>query len=234
MEANDAMQLDQRVPEPELMEDPDQAAAYSGADFAEAHDSLVNDLVGRFPDLRSHACRIVDLGCGPADVTVRLALALPAATVVGVDAGPVMLALGEQRVRRVGLEDRVSFVRARLSPTLSNGLEPFDVVVANSVLHHLRDPDDLWTAVAALGRGGAAVHVADLVRPMDTAAVDALVTRYASSEPLVLREDFARSLAAAYRPEEIVAQLDRAGLGAHLQIEVVSDRHLVVWGRLPV
>ena len=116
---------------------------------------------------------------------------------------------------------------------MSNGLEPFDVVVANSVLHHLRDPDDLWTAVAALGRGGAAVHVADLVRPMDTAAVHALVTRYASSEPLVLREDFARSLAAAYRPEEIVAQLDRAGLGAHLQIEVVSDRHLVVWGRLP-
>ena len=228
------MQLDQRVPEPELMEDPDQAAAYSGADFADAHDSLVNDLLRRFPDLGSHGCRLVDLGCGPADVTVRLARALPAATVVGVDAGPVMLALAEQRVRRVGLEDRVTLVRARLSPTLSDALGPFDVVVANSVLHHLRDPDDLWTAVGALGREGAVVHVADLVRPADSLAVDALVARYASTEPSVLREDFARSLAAAYRPEEIAAQLERVGLGAHLQIEVVSDRHLVVWGRLPV
>ena len=228
------MQLDQRVPEPELMENPVQAAAYSSADFTEAHDSLVNDLLRRFPRLRSSACRVVDLGCGPADVTVRVARALPAATVVGVDVGPVMLALGEQRVRRASLENRVSFVEARLGEALSNALGMFDVVMANSVLHHLSDPDDLWESVRALGRGGATVHVADLVRPIDTEAVDALVARYAASEPDVLREDFARSLAAAYRPHEVAAQIDRAGLGSHLRIEVVSDRHLVVWGHLPV
>ncbi len=52
--------------------------------------------------------------------------------------------------------------------------------------------------------------------------------------PQILREDFRNSLAAAHRPEEIVEQLDRAGLGPHLRVDVVSDRHLVVSGQLPV
>ena len=36
---------------------------------------------------------------------------------------------------------------------------------------------------------------------------------------------------AAYRPEELAAQLDAVGL-SHLRVEQVSDRHLMVWGPL--
>jgi hypothetical protein len=34
---------------------------------------------------------------------------------------------------------------------------------------------------------------------------------------------------AAYRPLEIHEQLDRASL-SHLEVEVVTDRHFIVWG----
>src|ERR1700722_19417999 len=37
---------------------------------------------------------ILDLGCGPGSLAVRLLARLPAATVIGVDADPVTLALG--------------------------------------------------------------------------------------------------------------------------------------------
>jgi hypothetical protein len=56
-----------------------------------------------------------------------------------------------------------------------------------------------------------------------------MVDRYAHNEPEVLRTDFYNSLLAAYRPPEIREQLREAELG-HLEIEVVSDRHLLVWG----
>jgi hypothetical protein len=48
----------------------------------------------------------------------------------------------------------------------------------------------------------------------------------------VLQRDFYLSLCAAYTPDEVRAQLADAGLG-HCELEVVSDRHWIAWGRLP-
>ena len=43
----------QRVPEPELMDDPAQALAYAGADFSEPHQAFVAHFRERFPDFHS-------------------------------------------------------------------------------------------------------------------------------------------------------------------------------------
>jgi trans-aconitate methyltransferase len=228
----DGERLDQRIPEPELMEDPAQAAAYAAADFAAAHDALVRDLLDRHPGVRDRRLRVVDLGCGPADVTVRLARALPGATIAGVDAGPAMLGHGRDRVRDAHLAERVVLHLARVDAALGASIGPADLVVSNSLLHHLRDPGDLWAAVAALAVPGTLVHVADLSRPVTSAEVDDLVAREAAGEPEVLREDFRRSLRAAYRPAEVEDQLRRAGLLGALHVTAVPDRHLVVWGQL--
>src|SRR5215468_9599544 len=94
--------LSVRIPEPELMDTPDQARAYSEADFAQPHQAFVDEIARRFPELhdasRLDGRTIVDLGCGPADITVRLAVAFPDCALVGVDAGPEMLRLGRDRV----------------------------------------------------------------------------------------------------------------------------------------
>lgn len=223
-----------RVPEPELMEDPAQARAYSDADFAAPHDAVVADLLARHPSLRAGAPRVVDLGCGPADVLARYAAALPAATFVGVDAGPVMLGLGRERVARLGLTERVELVELRLPAGADDlaSLGRFDAVVSNSLLHHLDDPAVLWSTVRALAAPGAVLHVFDLRRPADDATVDALVTRYATGEPAVLRDDFRASLRAAYRVDEVEVQLADAGLADALTVEAIGDRHLVVTGVL--
>jgi trans-aconitate methyltransferase len=226
--------LDARVPEPELMEDPVQARAYSDADFAAPHQALVDDLLARHPTLPAAARRVVDLGCGPADVTVRVAAAFPDAAIVGVDAGPVMLGLGRERITRLGLEDRVELVQLRLPAAVDAlaRLGTFDVVVSNSLLHHLDDPPALWATVRALCTTGTVVHVVDLRRPADDDTVDALVARYASDEPAVLRDDFRASLRAAYRPGEVEQQLTAAGLVDTLTVTPVGDRHLLVSGVL--
>lgn len=228
------MRLDVRVPEPELMENPEQAAAYDAADFTTSHDGIVADLLHRHPGLTADATlSVVDLGCGPADVTVRLARALPCSEVVGIDAGPRMLELGRGRIAREGLSPQVRLVQARVNGDAPPGIGGFGLIASNSLLHHLADPLDLWRAVRVLGAPRAAVHVADLRRPRDTDEIEALVQREVRDEHPLLQDDFRRSLAAAYRPDEVERQLATIGLDRLLHVEEMSDRHLVVWGRLP-
>jgi trans-aconitate methyltransferase len=83
-----------RVLEPELMTDPDQAQAYAAADFATVNQGFVDRLRALFPALtRGH---VVDLGCGPADIPIRLCRALPDVAVTGVDGSEAMLAPGRR------------------------------------------------------------------------------------------------------------------------------------------
>jgi ubiquinone/menaquinone biosynthesis C-methylase UbiE len=225
------MDLDVRIPEPELMIDPEQAAAYSAADFADAHQMLVDRFIDRLGGLADRpSLDVLDLGCGPADVTTRLAKVLPAARITGVDGSEPMLELGRDRLRQSGLDDRVH-LEQRLLPDAELETRTFDVVVSTSVLHHLADPAALWTTVARCAAPGAAVYVADLRRPPDREALDALVAAAAGDEPEILVADFRNSLCASYRPEEVRAQVAAAGLD--LTVEPLGERHLIAWGLAP-
>jgi hypothetical protein len=102
-------------------------------------------------------------------------------------------------------------------------------VISNSLLHHLRDPMTLWSAIKAFAAPGAAVLVMDLFRPAAIAQVDQLVARYAGDAPAVLRRDFRCSLHAAYAIPEVKEQLAGAGLNG-LVVEAVSDRHFIAFG----
>jgi hypothetical protein len=76
------------------------------------------------------------------------------------------------------------------------------------------------------------VLVMDLFRPESADAARAIVRNYAGAEPDILQKDFLASLCAAFEPREVRAQLDACGLDT-LDVRVVSDRHLLVAGRLP-
>lgn len=211
------------------MDETEQAAAYAAADFSEPHQAFVTALADRLTDLRRSArFDVLDLGCGTADVTVRVARAFPSCRVVGIDGAAEMLAHGHRRVRRERLSRRVVLEQVRLPDP--GWYEPrFDVIVANSLLHHLADPFVLWGAAKACLRPGGAVFVMDLRRPDDVVTADHLVDRHAAGESELLRRDFRASLLAAYRADEVRQQLDVVGLD--LTVEEWGDRHLLVWGR---
>ena len=151
-----------RVLEPELMTDPDQANAYAAADFATVNQSFVDRFRALFPDFARG--RMVDLGCGPADIPIRFCRTLPAVTVTGVDGSEAMLAPGRRAVATAGLAARVTLVRARL-PGLDRAPGGFHAVVSNSLVHHMPHPDVFWSEVARLGRAGAPALIMDLHRP---------------------------------------------------------------------
>ncbi|MFN3397754.1 MAG: class I SAM-dependent methyltransferase [Sulfurimicrobium sp.] len=220
----------QRIPEPELMNEPEQARAYAEADFSEPHNAFVAHFRQHFPGFAGGAA--IDLGCGPADVTMRFARTYPEATILGLDGAQAMLDLGCKAVEARGLAQRLTLRQCRL-PDMGLPARAFDAVISNSLLHHLDDPAVLWQTVRHVARRGAALLVMDLMRPASTAEAENLTRRYAADAPPVLQRDFHHSLLAAYRPDEVRQQLDAAGL-EQLRVEAVSDRHLLVWGTIHV
>lgn len=220
----------QRIPEPELMDEAEQARAYAQADFAEPNQRFVDCFEAEFPELQQGA--VLDLGCGPGDIVLRLAARRTGLTVHGIDGSAAMLQFASEALHAAPqFGGRVQFIQGLL-PGASLPLAGYDAVVSNSLLHHLHDPAVFWEAVREAGRPGAGVLVMDLFRPPSQAAAQAIVDQYAANEPEVLRTDFFASLCAAFEPDEIRAQLRACGL-AGLQVQTVSDRHLLVTGRLP-
>ena len=218
----------ERTSEPELMDAPEQVQAYAAADFASSNQWFVDDLVERFRP-RPDKGALIDLGCGPGDICIRLARALPEWAIHGLDAGPNMLETARRTIDAAGLSTRIELHLARLPDTGLGGTR-FECVSSNSLLHHLPEPMILWHAIRELAAPGAWIHVMDLDRPDSAEAVDALVDEYAAGEAEVLRTDFRNSLHAAWRAEEVREQLQRAGLD--LGCRRVSDRHWLVSGQL--
>ena len=102
---------------------------------------------------------VLDLGCGPGSLAVRLLARLPEATVVAVDADPVTLSLGRagyaavSGLRFVDLDLRTAGWSSRLD--LEAG-RPVDAVVSTTALHWLsaRELHDLYVTLAGLLRPG--------------------------------------------------------------------------------
>jgi 2-polyprenyl-3-methyl-5-hydroxy-6-metoxy-1,4-benzoquinol methylase len=107
----------------------------------------------------------------------------------------------------------------------------FGVVVSNSLLHHLHEPQVLWRTVRQLALPGALVLMRDLRRPANREAVRQLVQRHASGASELLQRDFSLSLQAAFTLAEVQAQLRQASL-PQLEVKELDDRYLEVAGWL--
>ena len=217
-----------RVPEAELMDDVQQALAYSEADFEAQHGRLVEILGQTFAGVEFSG-EILDLGCGPGDVTFRIASRYPRARITGIDGSAPMIALAEQRKRKFpAVAERLAFLQ-RVLPDDDLPRRPYELILSSSFLHHLHSPQVLWRTIGAYAVPGTRVFVADLCRPESKAAARAIVEAESGNEPEVLKRDYYNSLLAAFTPEEVRDQLVRAEL-AGLSVQV--DRYVIVSGRI--
>ena len=218
-----------RVVEPELMSAVEQARAYAQADFESAHSGYPKLLAEKFPRRPSKALAL-DLGCGPGDVTIRFAKANPGYVFHAVDGSAAMLRFGRAAVAHAKLSRRIKLIEGFI-PGAAIPHANYDVILSSSFLHHLHDPQVLWRTIRQYSRPGTIVFVMDLRRPASRTMARELVRTYSRGEPEILRRDFFNSLLAAFTPAEVRRQLRVAGLGG-LKIEVISDRHLVVFGKV--
>ena len=220
-----------RTPEPELMNEPQQVQAYAAADFESSDQALVECIDQLLLDSGRRFVPgdcLVDLGCGPGNISERLARHWPTCAVVGVDAASQMIETAESSRRRAGMaRERLRYV---LAPLPWHGLQSHaTLIVSNSLLHHLHDPQKLWSCLRPLAGDQCLVLHRDLRRPSTAMAVDQLCERYVADAPEVLQRDYRASLQAAFTVEEVKAQLRDAQLD-HLQVRELEDRYLEISG----
>ena len=219
-----------RIPEPELMDTEEQARAYAAANFSAAHQSYVTLFSETFPK-RPAKATVLDLGCGPADVTIRFAKANPGYTFHAVEGSAAMLNCARQALKsQRRLIQRIKLIGGYI-PGAPIPRKSYDLILSNSFLHHLHDPKVLWRCVRYHAKTGTFVFITDLFRPTSRARAKALVRKYSHAEPRILKRDFYNSLLAAFAPDEIEEQLAEAKL-YRLRVKVISDRHLMIYGRI--
>ena len=219
----------ERKPEPELMNDPEQVLAYSNADFDAAHQSIIDNFGQIFPE-EPALQNVLDLGCGSGDVTVRFAYRYPECKIDAIDGAAEMLKQAAILIEQESLTERITLHQQPLQNcTLEN--ESYDAIISNSLLHHLHEPQLLWSIIKRFASSETKIYVCDLFRPDTTQQASGLVDQYANKEAEILRKDFYNSLLAAFTPDEVRTQIEYAELDS-LNIDVVSDRHMLIYGYL--
>lgn len=209
----------ERVLEPEVMDSELDAHEYATFD-----NSVVNEqFVSRALELAPRVGRVLDVGTGPGDIAVLLASRAPALQILAIDLGEHMLRLARQNVARAGLSARVEIARIDAK---ESGQPPgsIDMVISNSLVHHIPEPEQLFRELKRIARPGAGLFIKDLHRPESESELSALVAKYAAGCTPYQTQTFLDSLHAALTADEVSAILQRIGWD-DVRAFRCSDRH---------
>ncbi len=216
-----------RTPEDHELMHGEDVEAYTAMDFSEPHDSFIATFQRLFPEFSRGL--VLDIGCGNADPTIRFARVYQDAQLIGIDGSESMLMFARDAVEREGLSDQIRFEQGMLQD-YEVVPSSFDVIICNSLLHHIEPVSSLWDTIRKLAKKGSPVLVMDFMRPDSLDVAKALEEQYAGDSPESMTRGFYNSLLAAYMPEEVYIQLNEAGL-SNFNVEVISDRHMIIFGK---
>ena len=215
-----------RVPEPEAMDDSDEVEAYSSAAAQAYLDKIDDTFVEHAVRLTHHRDRgrALDIGTGPGQIVLKLARRLTPWKFIGVDRAPRMIEQANAGLTAAPeLAGRVVFQVAdgnRL-PFEDAG---FDLVMCNSVLHHLAEPKNLLAEMARLAKPAGAILLRDLRRPSRLAY--GIHTRWHGRHYSgTMQKLYRDSVRAAYTPAELQGLLAASPLRS-ANVFVYRSTHL--------
>jgi ubiquinone/menaquinone biosynthesis C-methylase UbiE len=151
---------------------PSSAQGYFGS-MAESYDSLIHRAVPRYEEMTSRLIeylpanpgRILELGCGTGNLSVRLAASFPDAALTLVDGSPEMIALVRTRLEE-SPSSRTGSVVCEVArfEELSFAPASFDLVVSSISLHHVSNKASLYARIRMLLSDGSRFCFADQIR----------------------------------------------------------------------
>ena len=169
------------------------------------------------------AARIAEMGCGTGSSAVDIALSLPLAQIIAVDALPVMARACRERARRAGVAERVTvFVGDMCGDFLSRlGVEELDLIWAESSIY-------------AVGRHAALAAWAPLLRPGGWILFSDLVWLAAPDErPRAAASFWQAAYPEMAQPGAVVAEIAAAGLLPVSQHVMAGADWQAYYGQLP-
>ncbi len=154
----------ERIPEPEVMDDRDGVEAYTASAAQAWLERIDRTFVDHAMRLGVAAGSALDIGTGPGLIPIMLAAKSPGLRLTGVDLSEPMLQKARDAAKEAGVADRLDF-RLGDAKSLPFPKRSFDLVLCNSLLHHLPDPLALFNEISRVIKPGGALLLRDLRRP---------------------------------------------------------------------
>ncbi len=216
-----------RVPEPEAMDDEQEVAEYNTMQHSAVNLAFVQDLLAVHPAVAAGST-VVDLGTGTALIPLLLLEHRPDLQIIATDKSPAMLRQAERNLQLAVQPDAVQLLEDD-SCQLSLPDHFADVVISNSLIHHLPEPAACFREAVRILQPGGFLFIRDLFRPETTETVEHLVATHAAGESLLQQQLLRQSLHAALIVSEVEALLKEIP-GLNFSIAPTSDRHWTLTG----
>lgn len=208
-----------RVLEPEVMNDRDEAVEYDAMDHESVNRNFVTDLLVAGPI----GIDCLDLGTGTALIPIELCQRDEEVRVMAADASTIMLDLARYQLEVNNLTSRIQLHFGDVKKLVFES-SFFDTVMSNSVVHHLPSHDLFLVEALRVLRSGGLLFIRDLCRPANQEQLDLLLLTYAANESDSSRQMLRQSLHAALSLSEIRSLALQAGLSSD-SVAMTSDRH---------
>lgn len=223
-----------RILEPEVMDTAQEATDYDAMDHSEVNRVFVDDLLTVLGGcgMRSAECEleteaphfdILDLGTGTALIPIQLCKSFPGCRVMAADAAVSMLELARYNVEVNSLNERIELAHVD-AKQLPFGEGMFDVVMSNSIVHHIPEPIQVLREAVRVTKAGGLLFFRDLLRPSTQTDLGNLVATYTGNENANSQRMFAESLHAALSLDEIRGLVGSLGFVAE-SVQQTTDRH---------
>jgi len=230
----------ERIPEPELMEKREQVISYDEADFSEGEVNLINQINHYL--LRKNISLgekdlIVDLGCGPGNISEKLAIKWPNTEVVGIDGSKEMILRAEHNKEISTNQENLKNLRyicADIKYIKSTNLlfkKNISLLVSNSLIHHLSYLKDFFNIICSLSNNKTVNFHKDLKRPIDEKSALELKAKCSTKYSEILTNDYYASLRASYTYKELKNFTLENDLSS-LDVFEDGDKYLIVYGNV--
>ena len=131
--------------------------------FRDRYGAIARELAGELPA----GSKVLDVGCGPAEVLVRLAQLSPTLELTGLDVDAPMIERAERKAKHLpGAATKPSFVVADVV-AMPFADASFDVVISSFAVHHWPDRHAGLAEVMRVLRPGGRAIIWDIAAPMD-------------------------------------------------------------------
>jgi len=230
----------ERVPEPELMEEKEQVISYDEADFSEGEVNLINQInhyLFRKNISLNEKDLIVDLGCGPGNISEKLAIKWPNTEVVGIDGSKEMIMRAEYKKETSGNKKKLKNLRYICSDIKdiksTNFLlkKEISLLVSNSLIHHITHLEDFVNTIRCLSSNITVNFHKDLKRPLDEKSALELKLQCSNKYNEILTNDYYASLRASYTFKELKNFTLENDLSS-LDVFEEGENYLIVYGNV--